>query len=703
MMRIFPFSGLSGRILAGILLFACLSVLLPASLQAQQDTLVLVDASNLLNTNISSYCQFYIDSTGKKTIGQVSQQLFLDQKLTHSGNWENRKATTFWIRLTIQNTGNAEYDLFLFIGYHDYLYFYTQDTGKSFLLLQKAGLMLSRGGRSRWDSFAFSMPVPASSIKTFYLKVTDKFYVENPVEPMLYNKSGLEEYKLHEIWLYQPDSTLIIVLMGMLSVLFCFMAISFRQSPDKSYLYYGLLVLGLVFFYGLRLETMPYQISFFNYFPLLKYDWNTTALIFCLYFMYALFARAFLNLKQLFPLLDKGFGYAAWVYGGVVIAELILLINQQYYASNILYITVYFVSIIPLIVVFFILFRKKENPLVRYFLIGSICLFLAQLLTHFITILNEAGLSHLPPGISPQYSLLVGIVTELLFFAIGLNYRNNLVHIRNSHAQERLISELSKNKELQKQLNEELELQVREQTSEILNKNKELEIQRQLQLEMEYNKRLTELELRAIRAQINPHFIFNCMNSIQLFVMQRDFESAQKYLTDFSLLIRKTLDMSKLNFVSLTDEINYLNTYLSLEKMRFENRLEYEIIIDPGIIPNEAEIPSMLLQPYVENAVKHGIHVQPGSTGKLQLTFRQKDNDLICTMEDNGIGIHKSKELKPENSGPSHFSAGMDLSSNRAELLNKMFNTSIRIEILDKEDLPGNQSGTIVKITIPQL
>ena len=141
-----------------------------------------------------------------------------------------------------------------------------------------------------------------------------------------------------------------------------------------------------------------------------------------------------------------------------------------------------------------------------------------------------------------------------------------------------------------------------------------------MRLKVEYNKRLTELELRAIRAQINPHFIFNCLNSIQLFIMQEDYNSAQKYLSDFSLLIRKTLEMSKLNFVSLNDEVSYLTTYLTLEKMRFDDKMDYEIFIDPKLTLNKAEVPSMLLQPYVENAVKHGINNQDNK-GKLKVLF----------------------------------------------------------------------------------
>ncbi len=230
----------------------------------------------------------------------------------------------------------------------------------------------------------------------------------------------------------------------------------------------------------------------------------------------------------------------------------------------------------------------------------------------------------------------------------------------------------------------------------------ELEEQRKLQMEAEYSKKFAEIELKAIRAQINPHFIFNCLNSIQLFVMQRDYEHAQKYLSDFSYLIRKTLDFSRRNFISLADEITYLNTYLGLEKMRFEQKMSFEIVTDPTLNTAELEVPAMLLQPYVENAVKHGMNNEEHTTGLLTIRFTMIAHDMLeCLVEDNGIGIERSRQLRTL---PGHHqSSGMEISFNRAELLNKMYNTGIQIEIIDKSTRETQESGTIVRVLIPQL
>jgi LytS/YehU family sensor histidine kinase len=118
---------------------------------------------------------------------------------------------------------------------------------------------------------------------------------------------------------------------------------------------------------------------------------------------------------------------------------------------------------------------------------------------------------------------------------------------------------------------------------------------------------MTELEMQALKAQINPHFVFNCLNSIKGFIYDKDYQQADKYLDKFSELMRSTIDNSDAAIISLKDEILYLDNYLLLEKLRFEEQFEYRIFIDPSLDKENIYVPAMLLQPYVENAIRHGI------------------------------------------------------------------------------------------------
>ena len=209
-----------------------------------------------------------------------------------------------------------------------------------------------------------------------------------------------------------------------------------------------------------------------------------------------------------------------------------------------------------------------------------------------------------------------------------------------------------------------------------------------------------ELEQKQLRAQMNPHFIFNCLNSIQHFVVQNDVLNANKYLTDFASLMRKTLELSEGGTITLHKEIDYLNNYLLLEQMRFENKFSYEIKCDDSIETNSIEIPPMIIQPFVENAIRHGLRYLDGNTGKLKINFSKQDEIIICEVDDNGIGREKSQQLK-SLSHIEYQSRGMELTQKRLELISKVTNSDFKIMVTDKKDNQGKSIGTKVTIKFP--
>lgn len=672
--------------------------------QPAEDTLVLDLGSPPSRVDLRPYLYSLEDRTGMLTPEQLRQQPFVrNMKLFHSSKRNNRSVHNYWLKLHIHNSGARDSSLTLFAGWHDYLYWYGSNPNGAYALLAQTGLMLDRSGVERWEHYGFRVPVPAGQTRTFLLHIINKSFNENALMPVLYNALEYETFRNDQLNQYRKEAVVIQVLLGMLLVLLGIAIINYMQLPDRSYLYFAAYIVGLLLFFALRLDGKPYQQSVFHHWPMLKYYGDVPALLFSFYLMYLLFGISFLNLKERYPYMERVFTLVAAITGGIIIICIFCIAREQYHLPAIIYSYVYLGTLLPLLAVFLALAkRSRHHPLVRFFLIGSLCFYVACL-GSFLTQIRPLGLiSALGELSAPSMLMIAGVLLQALFFLAGLSYRNKLVHHERTRTQEMLIKQLNKNKELQRKLNEQLEELVKEQTSEILRKNQELEEQRKLQLEIEYDKKLTEIELRAIRAQINPHFIFNCLNSIQLFVMQRDYEYAQKYLSDFSYLIRKTLDFSRRNFITLTDEITYLNTYLGLEKMRFEHKMEYDIRLDPDIATAEVEIPAMLLQPYVENAVKHGMTNPHQSIGSLVIRFNQLKGDLLeCVIEDNGIGINQAKLL---NTLPKHHqSSGMEISFTRAELLNKMYNTGIHIEIIDKSGRNFTESGTIVRILIPQL
>ncbi len=211
-------------------------------------------------------------------------------------------------------------------------------------------------------------------------------------------------------------------------------------------------------------------------------------------------------------------------------------------------------------------------------------------------------------------------------------------------------------------------------------------------------KRINDVELEALRSQMNPHFIFNSLVAIQYYILKNEKSLAAKYLTKFAKLMRMFLESSKSKTLSLKQEKEQLGLYLELEQLRFSDNFEYNISIDPNINIDQDKIPSMLLQPIIENAILHGINHMSEGRGKIDITFKKKINQYIeCIIDDNGIGREKSMAINKEKR-IKHKSRATQMINERIELLQNLKEQNIDIEYVDKKDDRGNPSGTKVII-----
>jgi len=216
-----------------------------------------------------------------------------------------------------------------------------------------------------------------------------------------------------------------------------------------------------------------------------------------------------------------------------------------------------------------------------------------------------------------------------------------------------------------------------------------------------YQSRLLALEQQTLNASMNRHFIFNALNSIQYYINKQDRLSANRYLTSFAKLIRKNLDSSASgNVVTLTEELERLELYLTLENMRFQNKFTYEIIIDKEVDTEVVKIPPMLLQPYVENSIWHGI-LPMDKPGHITLKIYPEDNHVAIKITDNGIGINTSLKSK-QKEGSDHVSRGIEITSGRLEVLKKLTNENLQIKgPYDLSDKSENHQGTEVILELP--
>lgn len=245
--------------------------------------------------------------------------------------------------------------------------------------------------------------------------------------------------------------------------------------------------------------------------------------------------------------------------------------------------------------------------------------------------------------------------------------------------------------------------------------NEQANRQKQVELEIKYEAakkqqeaellrlKATRLQLKALRAQMNPHFMYNALNSIQNYITSNEAASAAKYLAKFARLMRQSLEHSDLEIISLEQEIQFLEDYLFInEKLRFEDRLSYKITVDDEIEEDILGVPTMIVQPYVENAIEHGLRTKKDGLIKVDFKLLDEDDMIVCIVEDNGIGREKARELQLQDPQfQNHRSRGTSITENRLEILHQSNGSDFvkTIDLIDEKT--GKPLGTRVEIKIP--
>jgi sensor histidine kinase YesM len=345
-------------------------------------------------------------------------------------------------------------------------------------------------------------------------------------------------------------------------------------------------------------------------------------------------------------------------------------------------------AIILLNIVLLILAAKSKDP-VKWFLftgiVSLLVLWCMPLLNLYTTPTDMNYELFLVINFAIVF-LMLGLVIEAICFSFALTYRSNLVLIE-------------KNK-LQENYNQQLQAALQQRSTELEAQNKVVEAQKIKQVETAFEHKIAETEMIALRAQMNPHFIFNCLNSIKLYTLENDSQTASEYLTKFSQLIRLVLENSRSEKVTLQKELETLKLYIELEAMRFKDKVQYKINVVPHIDQQYIEIPPLLLQPYVENAIWHGLMHKPEG-GNITIDIAQPTEYLLhIEITDDGIGRQMSEQHKSK-SATRQKSFGLKMTSERLDAINHIYKTKTEVKIVDLIDTEGNAAGTKVIIEIP--
>lgn len=335
-------------------------------------------------------------------------------------------------------------------------------------------------------------------------------------------------------------------------------------------------------------------------------------------------------------------------------------------------------AILIQLVVFYLVIFKIKSPVKGYVLAGTCLVILFGV--GFVA-MARAGLFENTAVQFFDYGswYMIGVLCECMCFASGLGLRYFLIDQSNARLQEENIQALEGKLLAEKE--------AREKESKVA----------------ELNQEVTNQQLTALRAQMNPHFIFNALNSIQKYIVTGSVDEANSYLSKFSRLQRMILAYSEENFITLDKEIEILRLYLELEQLRLTQEFHFDILLDPEIEPEEIHLPPMILQPFAENAIWHGLIPKQGDK-ELRIEFRLDGDDVLrCIVEDNGIGRKAAQKMKAEKQGDKtvNKSKGMAMVHDRLKLLEKKYGTSFRVLIIDKEDQPPGIPGTRVEMDIP--
>lgn len=215
---------------------------------------------------------------------------------------------------------------------------------------------------------------------------------------------------------------------------------------------------------------------------------------------------------------------------------------------------------------------------------------------------------------------------------------------------------------------------------------------------LQIENQLLDIRQKALRLQMNPHFIFNSLNSIQSFILSKDIDLAVNYLSRFSQLMRMIMINSSESIIPLSDEITAITQYLEIEKLRFDDKFSYQINVAEEIDEEFTGIPPMLIQPYIENAIIHGL-AHNEAPGKIEIAFKKNSDTIHCTIQDNGIGRDKAAEIK-QQMGLEQKSRGMMISKERLDFFNKKENDLFSVKVTDLKNADGTPAGTRVELLI---
>lgn len=600
--------------------------------------------------------------------------------------------SSLWLKFEIENQSADTVDVYLKSKY-DFTTIYIQKD-QEFKAI-KNGIFVPLPERANPDEPSFTKLGFSPSQKSKLYVRLDVNSEDSQYVPILFSEKGYWEFSADDRREQQKSIGFIYFYIISLTTIFIFALVFWLRLKEKLYLYYlGYLFFQLVYGFLVLRYTLAPMSNFFEYVPNLAFSlFEPVQFVFIGF--YILFIAQLLQVKKYDQLLGKilyYLGLFCFVYALTNFVFTHFLLGGKY-SVQIFYMVRYIVLPLNFILIFWIIYKVK-HPLLIYFIIGQSFFFIGALLSTYVAYNSM----HFIPGHFFNFTeslnviFQIGLLAEVYCFSLALGKNVFLLQKEHNQATSALIEQLKTNQQMQENMNRELDKKVNEKTYELLGLYAKIEREKTEKTKYDFTVKLRETEMMALRSQMNPHFIFNSMNAIKNLIMTSRNDDAISYLDDFASLLREILQNSNRKKITVEEELEILELYLSLEKSRMGENFNYTIQVTSKEELSQYQIPPLLLQPIVENAIWHGLHPSLKAEKNLTILF-DTTNDLKIIIEDNGVGRKESAKKKKL-----HASMGANIVQDRLTLYNHLNDHSIHIKTTDLEE-DGRVLGTRITLT----
>jgi Histidine kinase/7TM diverse intracellular signalling len=614
---------------------------------------------------------------------------------------QTKKAMQYRIGFNVQNDTGADTTYYLRNTDNGITEMTITDKNGEVLSTQKTGYYTNIAERFGYDEQGF-MPikVKAGQLATIQLLVSSYNGTRADVTATIYSSEAYYKFYKDNTTTANTQEYITVFFVGAIFMMFVFFWFMYLKSRQALYGRYAL-YLGLQLVYGL-LRIGPTTLIGYGslHAPMLKAS-LITPMILVAVAGYAWFLNELLDLKNQRPKLYKQLRWISiglWVYSFADWLVFYSMPNLSFQSTSFFIIRIVLVFINVYILFSVAVFVKSSIK--KYYIIGNTLFLIFGVLAAFKEINNVFAGTYLAKLNNANW-YMVGILLECIFFAFALGIRIKELQQEKGDATRKLIEQMQLNEKIMQEANLQLELKVAERTAHILEQEKKIEAATLMKTRASYEKQLSESRMQALRSRMNPHFLFNSLNSIKYFILKNENDTAAFYLNKFSKLLRQILEYSNRETITLQQELETLKLYLEIESLRFDQSFHYHIVVDEGLLPESIQVPPLILQPFVENAIWHGLANSDKSDKFCKVEVNQQNGNINISIIDNGVGravaaIIKENKINKLNTE----SFGMKITEERISIFNTGSNGKLKIAVEDNMDEGLQAAGTTINITL---